>query len=99
MVYSLPYVIVLPHFLHGYCTIISVEWIFFGELLPITLKYLSSLRIYDMTQIVSNIIQNSLSGFVAGAASTVGEYAGGAIAGLGNFVEQKGDAVGDGTYK
>lgn len=52
-----------------------------------------------MTQIVSNIIQNSLSGFVAGAASTVGEYAGGAIAGLGNFVEQKGDAVGDGTYK
>ena len=49
-----------------------------------------------MTQIVSNIIQNSLSGFVAGAASTVGEYAGGAIAGLGNFIEQKGDAVGDG---
>ena len=69
---------------------------FLVELLQITWKYLLNLEIYNMTQIVSNIIQNSLSGFVAGAASTVGEYAGGAIAGLGNFIEQKGDAVGDG---
>jgi hypothetical protein len=51
-----------------------------------------------MTQIVSNIIQNSLSGFVAGAVTTVGGYTGDAIAALGNFVEQKGDAVGDGEY-
>jgi len=50
-----------------------------------------------MTQFVTNIIQNSLSGFVSGAVSTAGGYAGDAIAGLGNFVEKAGDAAGNGV--
>ena len=49
-----------------------------------------------MTQIVSNIIQNSLSGFVAGAVTTVGGYAGDAVTGVGNFIEGKGIAIGTG---
>lgn len=49
-----------------------------------------------MTQIVSNIIQKSFEGFVAGAVSTVGGYAGDAIAGLGNLVESTGDSIGNG---
>jgi len=52
-----------------------------------------------MTQFVTNIIQNSLSGFVSGAVSTAGGVAGDAIAGLGNFVEKSGDAVGDGIAR
>jgi hypothetical protein len=51
-----------------------------------------------MTQFVSNIIQNSLSGFVEGAVKTAGGYAGDAISGLGNFVERQGDAFGDSEY-
>ena len=58
---------------------------------------LTFIQLSRMTQIVSNIIQNSLSGFVAGAVTTVGGYAGDAIAGLGNFVERKGDDIGDST--
>jgi len=46
---------------------------------------------------VTNIIQNSLSGFVAGAVTTAGGFAGDAIAGLGNFVEKAGDAAGNGV--
>ena len=49
-----------------------------------------------MTQIVTNIIQNSLSGFVAGAVTTVGGYAGDAVSGVGNLIDQKGRSVGDG---
>jgi hypothetical protein len=49
-----------------------------------------------MTQIVSNIIQNTLSGFVSGAVTTLGGYAGDAISSVGDFVEQKGDALGKG---
>jgi hypothetical protein len=52
-----------------------------------------------MTQIVTNIIQNSLSGFVAGAVTTVGEYAGDAVSGIGNLIDQKGKGVGDGIAK
>jgi hypothetical protein len=49
-----------------------------------------------MAAIVTNIIQNSLSGFVAGAVTTVGGYAGDAVSGVGNLIESKGQAVGDG---
>jgi hypothetical protein len=51
-----------------------------------------------MTQIVSNIIQNTLSGFVSGAVTALGGYAGDAISSVGDFVEQKGDALGNGEY-
>ena len=49
-----------------------------------------------MTEFVSNVIQNSLSGFVAGAITTVGDYAGTAVAGVGNLIDERGQAVGDG---
>jgi len=49
-----------------------------------------------MTQFVTNIIQNSLSGFVDGAVKTAGGYAGDAIVGVGNFVERQGNAIGNG---
>jgi hypothetical protein len=49
-----------------------------------------------MTEFVTNIIQNSLSGFVAGAVTTVGDYAGSAVAGVGNLIDARGQAVGDG---
>jgi hypothetical protein len=49
-----------------------------------------------MAAFVGQIIQNSLSGFVAGAVTTVGGYAGNAVAGVGNLIEQKGQQVGDG---
>jgi hypothetical protein len=51
-----------------------------------------------MAEIVTNIIQNSLSGLVAGAVTTVGGYAGDAVSGVGNLIEQKGRTVGDGEY-
>jgi len=44
---------------------------------------------------VSNIIQNSLGGFVTGAVTTVGGYAGSAVTGVGNLIESSGRAVGD----
>jgi hypothetical protein len=53
-------------------------------------------RHLKMTEFVTNIVQNSLSGFVAGAVTTVGGYAGDAVSGIGNLIEQKGQAVGDG---
>lgn len=49
-----------------------------------------------MAGIVSNIIQNSLSGMVAGAVTTVGGYAGDAIGSVGNMVEYAGCSVGEG---
>jgi hypothetical protein len=49
-----------------------------------------------MAQIVTNLIQHSLSGFVAGAVTTVGGYAGDAVSGVGNLIDQKGRSVGDG---
>lgn len=49
-----------------------------------------------MTQIVTNIIQNSLAGFVGGAVTTAGGYAGSAVNGVGNLIENSGKAVGDG---
>jgi hypothetical protein len=49
-----------------------------------------------MTEFVTNVIQNSLSGFVAGAITTVGDYAGTAVAGVGNLIDERGQAVGDG---
>jgi hypothetical protein len=49
-----------------------------------------------MTQIVTNIIQNSLAGFVGGAVTTAGGYAGSAVNGVGNLIESSGKAVGDG---
>jgi len=52
-----------------------------------------------MAAIVTNIIQNSLSGLVAGAVTTVGGYAGDAVSGVGNLIEQKGKSVGDGIAK
>jgi len=48
-----------------------------------------------MAGIVSNIIQNSLSGFVTGAVTTVGGYAGDAVGGIGNLIENGGRAVGN----
>jgi hypothetical protein len=50
-----------------------------------------------MAGIVTNIIQNSLSGFVNGAVSTAGGYAGSAVNGLGSLIENAGDAVGNGS--
>jgi hypothetical protein len=52
-----------------------------------------------MAGIVTNIIQNSLSGFVAGAVTTVGGYAGDAVGGVGNLIERGGQSVGDGISK
>jgi hypothetical protein len=49
-----------------------------------------------MTEFVTNVIQNSLSGFVAGALTTVGSYVGDAASGIGNLIDQRGQAVGDG---
>jgi hypothetical protein len=51
-----------------------------------------------MAGIISNIIQNSLSGFAAGAITTVGGYAGDALSGVGNYIDAKGQAVGDGKF-
>ncbi|QDS76822.1 hypothetical protein FKW77_002830 [Venturia effusa] len=48
-----------------------------------------------MAGIVSNIIQNSIGGFVTGAVTTVGEYAGSAVSGVGNLIESSGRAVGE----
>jgi hypothetical protein len=58
-------------------------------------RFLTSFR-YTMAEFVTNIIHNSLSGFVSGAVTTVGGYAGDAVAGLGNMVENGGKALGDG---
>ncbi|RDI87648.1 hypothetical protein Vi05172_g2375 [Venturia inaequalis] len=49
-----------------------------------------------MAGIVSNIIQNSIGGFVTGAVTTVGGYAGSAVTGVGNLIESSGRAVGEG---
>ena len=49
-----------------------------------------------MAQIISNIIQNSLSGMVAGAVTTAGNYAGDAVSGVGNMIEAKGHSIGNG---
>jgi len=49
-----------------------------------------------MAQIVTNIIQNSLSGLLGGVVQTAGGYAGDAIAGIGDFVESTGQAAGNG---
>lgn len=51
-----------------------------------------------MAGIVSNIIQNSLGGFVTGAVTTIGGYAGSAVTGVGNLIENSGRAVGDGKF-
>jgi hypothetical protein len=51
-----------------------------------------------MAGIVSNIIQNSLSGFVTGAVTTVGGYAGDAVGGIGNLIENGGRAVGNSQF-
>jgi len=48
-----------------------------------------------MAGIVSNIIQNSIGGFVAGAVTTVGGYAGDAVGGVGNLIEGAGARVGN----
>jgi hypothetical protein len=48
-----------------------------------------------MAGIVSNIIQNSVGGFVTGAVTTVGGYAGDAVGGIGNLIEGAGAAVGN----
>jgi hypothetical protein len=56
------------------------------------------INISTMAGIVSNIIQNSLGGFVAGAVTTVGGYAGSAVTGVGNLIENSGRAVGDGKF-
>ena len=53
---------------------------------------------HTMTGIVTNIIQNSLSGFVTGAVTTVGGYAGAAVNGVGNLIESSGQAVGNGGF-
>jgi hypothetical protein len=49
-----------------------------------------------MTQFVGNIIQNSLAGFVSGAVTTAGGYAGDAIASAADLIEKKGQVLGDG---
>ncbi|TID20144.1 Clavaminate synthase-like protein [Venturia nashicola] len=49
-----------------------------------------------MAGIVSNIIQNSIGGFVTGAVTTAGGYAGSAVTGVGNLIESSGRAVGQG---
>jgi hypothetical protein len=49
-----------------------------------------------MTEFVTNIIQNSLSGFVAGAVKTVGDYSGSVVSGVGNLIDERGQSVGDG---
>lgn len=51
-----------------------------------------------MAGIVSNIIQNSIGGFVTGAVTTVGGYAGSAVTGVGNLIESSGRAVGEGIF-
>ncbi|KAF2427185.1 hypothetical protein EJ08DRAFT_736249 [Tothia fuscella] len=48
-----------------------------------------------MAGIVSNIIQNSIGGFVSGAVTTAGGYAGDAVGGLGNLIEGAGASVGN----
>jgi hypothetical protein len=50
-----------------------------------------------MAEIVSNIIQNSLSGFVSGAVTTAGGYAGSAVNGVGGLIEGAGHSVGNGS--
>jgi len=52
-----------------------------------------------MAAFVGEIIQNSLSGFVAGAVTTVGGYAGDAVGGVGDLIEAKGQQVGDGITR
>jgi len=49
-----------------------------------------------MAGFVTGIIQNSLSGFVSGAITTAGGYAGDAVGGIGNLIEGAGSAVGNG---
>jgi hypothetical protein len=49
-----------------------------------------------MTEFVQQVIANSLSGFVGGAVSTVGSYAGSGVAAVGNLIDERGQAVGDG---
>jgi hypothetical protein len=50
-----------------------------------------------MEEIVSNIIQNSVGGMVAGAVTTIGGYAGEAVNGIGNVIESAGSQVGQGN--
>jgi hypothetical protein len=50
-----------------------------------------------MQGIVSNIIQNSVNGMVAGAVTTIGGYAGDAVGGVGNMIESAGHQVGQGN--
>lgn len=49
-----------------------------------------------MSGIISNIIQNSVGGMVAGAVTTIGGYAGDAVGGIGNMIESAGRSVGEG---
>jgi len=49
-----------------------------------------------MAGIVSDIIQNSVDGMVAGAVTTIGGYAGDAVSGIGNVIESTGRQVGEG---
>ena len=49
-----------------------------------------------MAGIIENIIQNSIAGFVGGAVSTAGGYAGSAVSGLGTIIENAGESVGNG---
>ena len=46
---------------------------------------------------MSDIIQNSVDGMVAGAVTTIGGYAGDAVSGIGNMVESAGRQVGQGN--
>jgi hypothetical protein len=50
-----------------------------------------------MAGIITNIVQNSLAGFVGGAVTTVGGYAGSAVNGVGNLIEGAGESVGNGS--
>ena len=50
-----------------------------------------------MAGIVQNIVQNSLAGFVGGAVSTAGGYAGSTVNGLGTLIENAGESVGMGS--
>jgi hypothetical protein len=51
-----------------------------------------------MAGIVQNIISNSLSGFVSGAVTTIGGYAGDAVGSVGNMIERGGQQVGNGEF-
>ena len=50
-----------------------------------------------MASFIQDIVVNSLSGFVNGAVTTAGGYAGSAVNGLGTIIENAGEAVGNGS--